>query len=209
MFGECLFSSLFPIMYPCDDGNANTEGDLCTENGHCKGTNLPRHCVMSEWSEWSTCSKGKPHKRTRIRDVETYPAYGGDACSTELSQHKICPPVNCIEAPWTTWSSCRLLKGVWSKISTRRIEVKSKYGGRKCGSTFRQETCEPVDCILSDWSDWSKCFMENSQKEWMYTRSRKIASEPQAGGRACPNSNDVYNARSLVGPFLCKFPWVL
>lgn len=38
----------------------------------------------------------------------------------------------------------------------------------------------PVDCVVSDWSDWSEC-VEGTQ-----TRTRTIITSPEHGGMACP-----------------------
>lgn len=44
----------------------------------------------------------------------------------------------------------------------------------------------PVDCVVSDWSDWSRCTTTcgNGIKE----RFRKILKLPENGGRKCPTN---------------------
>jgi len=45
-------------------------------------------------------------------------------------------------------------------------------------------TPDPVDCQVTDWSDWSEC-SEQCGRGWM-TRSRDIIAQPLHGGRPCP-----------------------
>ena len=42
----------------------------------------------------------------------------------------------------------------------------------------------PVDCELSEWSDWSECSVTCGSG--MQVRVRSILTEPADGGRKCP-----------------------
>jgi hypothetical protein len=61
----------------------------------------PVDCILSDWGQWSTCSKTcQGGKQTRTRTVHTQMQNGGVACSDELSQEVACAddvvcPVEC------------------------------------------------------------------------------------------------------------------
>ncbi|CAM1294394.1 SPON1 (predicted), partial [Pycnogonum litorale] len=69
-------------------------------------------CMVTEWLEWSECSRtcGKG-RRERRRFVKAMPKNGGQACPTKLVQKRKCRgnkpcPVDCVLGEWTTWSEC-------------------------------------------------------------------------------------------------------
>lgn len=49
------------------------------------------------------------------------------------------------------------------------------------GSEFIGTVKGPIDCVVSDWSDWSDCSVEGTK-----TRTRTIEVQPEYGGAGCP-----------------------
>ncbi|XP_051527151.1 thrombospondin type-1 domain-containing protein 7A [Myxocyprinus asiaticus] len=81
---------------------------------------IPKDCELSEWSDWSTCSKecydlnGRKGQRTRTRQVQLFPVGGGVECP-ELEESEPCSPQGegippCVVYNWRTteWSDCRV-----------------------------------------------------------------------------------------------------
>merc|ERR1712183_188278 len=71
---------------------------------------------------------------------------------------------------------------------TRSIDAKAGKRGAKCPTTTttrkcNQKKCE-VDCVLGDWSGFSKCTKE-CEGPGLQTRNRNIVVRPKNGGQAC------------------------
>jgi hypothetical protein len=100
--------------------------------------------------------------------------------------------VDCSISDWNNWSECSKPCGTGSQTRTRTIITESKNGGVKCPSLSElSETREcntdpcPVDCVVSEFSDWSDC--SEPCGTGMQTRTRQIVTEPQYGGGECPS----------------------
>jgi hypothetical protein len=70
---------------------------------------------------------------------------------------------------------------------TRRVVVSPNEYGVSCPALTAQRKCNqvrcPVDCVMSEWSGWSKCTRECEGGVQLQTRS--ILTKPRHGGKAC------------------------
>ncbi|XP_069586533.1 SCO-spondin-like [Ranitomeya imitator] len=96
---------------------------------------------------------------------------------------EICP----VYGPWADWSPCSVTCGGGYRWRNRTCTEDSP-GAVTCGSeTHEEEECNssacPVDCVLSDWSEWSKCSVSCGGGTSERTRTVLVAADP--GGRPC------------------------
>ncbi|DAZ96645.1 TPA: hypothetical protein N0F65_005824 [Lagenidium giganteum] len=170
-------------------------------------------CVVSDWSEWSVCQRGEDEYRghfgqqiahetwwqTQTRTITTQPMYGGDKCP-DLTQRKLCKPVECEVTEWSTWSECYLdNSGKWVKKQTRTILTQPAYGGRMCPKLEKFEACSTQACVVSDWSAWTPC-TSDSKGVWWRSHSRSVIQTPKCGGAACP----VLEEKDVCAPRDCQ-----
>ncbi|XP_006804853.1 spondin-1-like [Neolamprologus brichardi] len=177
--------------YP-EDGSLcqlNTEEtEKCVVNDECS----PSSCVVTEWGEWDpcsvTCGMGM---RTRERMVKM-PPIDGSMCKTEVAEVEKCMmpechTIPCMLSPWSEWSECSVTCG--RGIRTRHRMLKSDPA--ECTEELEQtEKCMlpecPVDCMVSEWSEWSECNKTCGKGHTIRTRMIKV--EPQFGGSYCPET---------------------
>ncbi|KAJ7983481.1 hypothetical protein DPEC_G00377830, partial [Dallia pectoralis] len=101
---------------------------------------LTKDCEVSEWSDWSPCSKdcyelnGRTGERTRTRHVNQFPVGGGTECP-ELEEKEPCTPQGagvppCITYNWKTseWTECRV-DALLSQQDRRRGNQTGLCGG--------------------------------------------------------------------------------
>ncbi|XP_066202247.1 thrombospondin type-1 domain-containing protein 7B [Saccopteryx leptura] len=131
-------------------------------------------CVVSEWTEWSSCSqscsnKNSEGKQTRSRTILALAGEGGKPCppSQDLQEYRLCNDHSCMQLYWETssWGPCSedtLVTALnatigWNGeatcgvgIQTRKVFcVKSHVGqvmNKRCSDSTRPETVRP--CLL-------------------------------------------------------------
>uniref|UniRef100_A0A8C3XB83 Thrombospondin type-1 domain-containing protein 7B n=1 Tax=Catagonus wagneri TaxID=51154 RepID=A0A8C3XB83_9CETA len=131
-------------------------------------------CVLSEWTEWSSCSqscsnKNSDGKQSRSRMILALAGEGGNPCppSQTLQEYRSCNDHSCMQLYWETspWGPCSedtLVTALnatigWNGeatcgvgIQTRRVVcVKSHVGQvmtKRCPESTRPETVRP--CLL-------------------------------------------------------------
>lgn len=155
-------------------------------------------CVTSAWGPWTTCSAtcGSGVMR-RVRQVLTPASCGGLACprmfETAICNTQPCPRA-CAVTEWSSWSACapREPGGPSMYARARVIIWQPLNGGTAC--PHLSETCPcnvtdttpcpgAIDCLVSNWTDWSTC--SASCGGGTQTRSRTVLQLAAYGG-SCP-----------------------
>jgi hypothetical protein len=91
---------------------------------------------------------------------------------------------------WGQFTACSASCGLGHKRRARTIESAAQDGGKPCGATLEQVSCDlescPTDCTVTRWGNWSEC---HSTYHWpcAQRRERKINATATAGGRRCPS----------------------
>lgn len=141
------------------------------------------NCVLSEWSEYSSCDGQST--QTRTRTIITQPSGGGMACGALIETINCSlepdpepePVVNCVLSEWSAYSSC---SGQSTQTRTRTIITPASGGGQACGILSETINCPPVNCVLSEWSVYSSCDGQSTQ-----TRTRTVITPGSNGGTSC------------------------
>uniref|UniRef100_A0A3Q2KS60 Spondin-1 n=1 Tax=Equus caballus TaxID=9796 RepID=A0A3Q2KS60_HORSE len=199
-----------------EDGSVCTlpteETEKCTVNEECS----PSSCLMTEWGEWDECSAtcGMGMKK-RHRMVKMSPA-DGSMCKAETSQAEKCMmpechTIPCLLSPWSEWSDCSVTCGKGMRTRQRMLKSLAELGD--CNEELEQvEKCMlpecPIDCELTEWSQWSEC--NKSCGKGHIIRTRMIQMEPQFGGAPCPETVQRKKCRirkCLRNPSLQKLRW--
>lgn len=93
--------------------------------------------------------------------------------------------VDCVLSAWSDWGEC--IDGIQTR--TRTVITAPENGGNACGVLTESRACvtplPPVNCVVSDWSEWSDC-VNGAQ-----TRTRTILVSPENGGTSCPVLSEV------------------
>ncbi|XP_063145580.1 spondin-1 [Candoia aspera] len=166
------------------------ETEECIVNEDCS----PSSCLVTEWGEWDECSAscGMGMKK-RHRMVKMTPA-DGSMCKVETTEAEKCMmpechTIPCLLSPWSEWSDCSVTCGKGMRTRQRMLKSAAELGD--CNEELEQvEKCMlpecPMDCDLTEWSQWSEC--NKSCGKGHMIRTRMIKMEPQFGGAPCPET---------------------
>lgn len=190
---------------PCPDG-------ILEEMSPCNTETCDKSCVdgaWAPWEDWSLCTQtclGGLTFRTRsvLREADECgkPISGLHqemaSCNSDVSCNV---DVDCKFSNWELWSACtESCNGI--KRRARVIAQATRGDGRRCfGGMSEVSMCNPspgefpspqcmqsmrVDCVLSDWSEYSPC--SSSCRGGQHQRNRQILVSPDGGGRECPTT---------------------
>jgi len=121
------------------------ESQKCVVSAEC-----PVHCTVSEFGQFSTCSKTcGGGKRTRSRTILQHAEGGGYTCPS-LEQVEDCSalscPVHCQVGAWSSWSSCSKSCGTGQSKKMRRVGVDAGWGGAECPALIEFKQCNTYHC---------------------------------------------------------------
>lgn len=134
-------------------------------------TNLPKSCVIGSWEKWTECSVscGGGH-RSRVRQVLSPAANGGEACNTALEMLEPCAEqvcdqsicVDCVWEAWSDWGACTKCGG--QRFRHRNIAKVPNHCGKRCDAKAAKELgdchgdCEKTfHCSWSEWTEMGAC----------------------------------------------------
>lgn len=158
----------------------------------CRDAPKAVDCQVGDFTEWNTCSKtcGTGYQtRTRVQTRKA--AWGGRGCpslqETRACQTESCP-IDCIESKWSEWVQCSATCGGGVSFRYRSEDRSSAFGGKSCGSLQEKKVCGavkcPVDCQVTDWSNWDACTAKcGGGYQW---QRRKVLTANANNGKACP-----------------------
>ena len=173
---------------------------------------VPCHnqCILKKWSQFGPCSKlcgDSPGTRSRARHVILPPGATGtidENCpelkSTNLVEEKQCDVPEYTHYKWITssWSSCSVTNKWGDGVQTRTVAcasitanatvlVSNSLCEQHSSLPDSTQNCSrecPVDCIVTDWTNWESC--SAGCGIGTTTRYRTVLQAPNALGRPCP-----------------------
>ena len=165
----------YTITRPATNGGTSCpkSNNYIETDNTCTKTDCPVNCKVGEWS---SCNGNK-----RTRNV-TEAINGGTLCTSEQKiTDQSCN--DCI-GNWENWTTCSAKcdginsSKIGSRTRTYKITTPATNSGNSCPNANNYietdnictKTDCPVNCILSDWSDWSVCDCKTKTN----TRVRKI-----------------------------------
>ena len=181
-----------PTLLAAANGGAACVGPTVEERV-CNKDPCPGDCVVGSWTSWQSCSAtcgGGTQERFRSILKEAVPP--AEPCpdvsipDTRPCNEDVACPVDCVMGDWAAWGQCDVSCG-GTRSRTRTVQTPSAHNGQPCSATSETQTCDqaacPVDCVMSEWSDYSDCSV--SCGAGTMSRTRRIAVQPLAGGEQC------------------------
>ncbi|XP_064856159.1 thrombospondin type-1 domain-containing protein 7A-like [Oncorhynchus nerka] len=216
---ECGQGYRYQAMVCYDQDNRLVETSRCNSHGYIEEACIipcPSDCKLSEWSNWSRCSKScGSGVKVRSKWLREKPYNGGRPCPKldHINQAQVYEVVPCISdcsqyvwvaEPWSVWkvSNLDLKENCGEGVQTRKVrcmlntidgpsESVEDYlcdpEDMPLGTRGSRLPC-PEDCVLSDWSSWNRCSLPCS-----YNNSRKrtaYAIRSPGEGRQCPDTTE-------------------
>lgn len=162
--------------------DATGDGEPCigswNETEPCQASHAI-DCQLSEWAEWTTCSKSCGLGwQARMRRVIQEAMFGGRPCApaeiydeglvvrqTQPCNQQSCDdPVPCVLSEWSAWEGCNRFSR-YQKYRFRDVLQTPMNGGEACDVSLNQTAgCpEPEEdkpkppCVFGEWSQWTDC----------------------------------------------------
>ncbi|XP_039199733.1 thrombospondin type-1 domain-containing protein 7A isoform X1 [Crotalus tigris] len=217
---ECGQGYRYQAMACYDQSNRLVETSRCNSHGYIEEACIipcPSDCKLSEWSNWSRCSKScGSGVKVRSKWLREKPYNGGRPCPKldHVNQAQVYEVVPC-------HSDCGQYIGItepWSVCKVTNVDLKENCG---VGVQTRKVRCMqntvdgpsdivedylcdqeempigarkcilpcPEDCVISEWGHWSRCSLPCNGSS-VRERSAKILRLPQEG-KACPSTMET------------------
>uniref|UniRef100_A0A673GSV5 Thrombospondin type-1 domain-containing protein 7A-like n=1 Tax=Sinocyclocheilus rhinocerous TaxID=307959 RepID=A0A673GSV5_9TELE len=183
---ECGQGYRYQAMVCYDQDNKLVETSRCNSHGYIEEACIvpcPSDCKLSEWSNWSRCSKScGSGVKVRSKWLREKPYNGGRPCPKLDHLNQVYEVVPCVSdcsqyiwvaEPWSVWkvSNVDLKENCGEGVQTRRVRcmLNTVDGPTDAVEDYLcdpeempQGTREsrlpcPEDCVLSDWSPWTPC----------------------------------------------------
>ena len=175
---------------------------------------LPWDCHVSNWSQWSGCTKDcHVTQEKRTRDVLYAAQLGGKPCGV-LEEKRACATQKiCQRYEWyaASWGLCQTQRfpgnSIMSKCghgfqersvfciksgSNKNISELQPVQGDQCDPSMKlisRKPCHtpcPQDCKVSEWQSWEPC-PNGCGQGGIKKKRRTVLQKASHGGRDCPN----------------------
>uniref|UniRef100_A0A1A7X5A7 Thrombospondin type-1 domain-containing protein 7A n=2 Tax=Iconisemion striatum TaxID=60296 RepID=A0A1A7X5A7_9TELE len=216
---ECGQGYRYQAMVCYDQDNRLVETSRCNSHGYIEEACIipcPSDCKLSEWSNWSRCSKScGSGVKVRSKWLREKPYNGGRPCPKldHINQAQVYEVVPCqsdcnqyvwVAEPWSVWkvSNVDLKENCGEGVQTRKVRcmLNTVDGPSESVEDYLCDPEEmplgaresrlpcPEDCVLNDWGSWSRCSMPCSRNS---SRLRTAYTLRYPGiGRQCPETTD-------------------
>uniref|UniRef100_A0A8C5ATV2 Thrombospondin, type I, domain containing 7Aa n=1 Tax=Gadus morhua TaxID=8049 RepID=A0A8C5ATV2_GADMO len=188
---ECGQGYRYQAMVCYDQDNRLVETTRCNSHGYIEEACIiacPSDCKLSEWSNWSRCSKScGSGVKVRSKWLREKPYNGGRPCPKLDHVNQVYEVVPCLSdcgqyvwqaEPWSVWkvSNVDLKENCGEGVQTRKVRCmlntidgpSDQVEDYLCdpeemslGARDSRLPC-PEDCVLSDWGRWSACQLVRS-----------------------------------------------
>lgn len=216
---ECGQGYRYQAMVCYDQDNRLVETSRCNSHGYIEEACIipcPSDCKLSEWSNWSRCSKScGSGVKVRSKWLREKPYNGGRPCPKldHVNQAQVYEVVPCLSdcsqyvwvaEPWSVWkvSNVDLKENCGEGVQTRKVRcMQNTVDGPSdpvedylcdpeempLGARESKLPC-PEDCVLTDWGSWSRCPLPCNVNS---TRQRSASPIRQPSERKqCPSTTE-------------------
>jgi len=194
---EVLDAKLISEMKKCNDKYIDYEGEICAlkkirgELYKLKGGGVVpffQDCEVGKWEPEECSAACAGGTEVIYRKILSQPN-GGAKCLPQWDKRNCnmhpCP-IDCILHAWSGWTKCSAECGEGVQQRLREVRQAMKYKGTPCGETSETKSCHTQacekDCVLSDWTAWSKC---SKDCDGGSQHRSKFIKEPSEGEGKC------------------------
>nr|XP_034985345.1 thrombospondin type-1 domain-containing protein 7A isoform X1 [Zootoca vivipara] len=212
---ECGQGYRYQAMACYDQNSRLVETSRCNSHGYIEEACIipcPSDCKLSEWSNWSRCSKScGSGVKVRSKWLREKPYNGGRPCPKldHVNQAQVYEVVPChsdcsqyigVTEPWSVCkvTNVDLKENCGEGVQTRKVRcMQNTMDGPS--DTVEDYLCDqeempigarkctlpcPEDCVLSEWGQWSRCSLPCNGSS-VRERTAEVVRHPQ-GGKPCP-----------------------
>ncbi|ELK12543.1 Thrombospondin type-1 domain-containing protein 7A [Pteropus alecto] len=213
---ECGQGYRYQAMACYDQNGRLVETSRCNSHGYIEEACIipcPSDCKLSEWSNWSRCSKScGSGVKVRSKWLREKPYNGGRPCPKLDHVNQVYEVVpchsDCNQYLWVTepWSICKVTfvnmrDNCGEGVQTRKVRCMQNTADGPAdhvedylcdpeemplGSRECKLPC-PEDCVISEWGPWTRCTLPCNQSGFRQ-RSADPIRQPADEGRVCPNA---------------------
>ncbi|KAI4543884.1 hypothetical protein MG293_006678 [Ovis ammon polii] len=213
---ECGQGYRYQAMACYDQNGRLVETSRCNSHGYIEEACIipcPSDCKLSEWSNWSRCSKScGSGVKVRSKWLREKPYNGGRPCPKLDHVNQVYEVVpchsDCSQYIWVTepWSICKVTfvntrDNCGEGVQTRKVRCMQNTADgpsdhvedylcdpeeMPLGSRECKLPC-PEDCVVSEWGPWTRCSLPCNQSNFRQ-RSADPIRQPAEEGRACPDA---------------------